>query len=633
MEDRPAGYRNWDVRDCCSMKLSLNLRQKGLLLVAVPLVFELGFIGLLVILQGQAEKASERVAHSKAICISAETVIRSSYDSASAFVLFLVAKTPNYAVRYEAVAAKRKKQLQELSDLVGNDVEQRQNYQKLAQESDETAAVMEGIKKTLQSEESIHDPSEVAFLRRKVHQHLNSLFSASTEIVSLEEKRNEKLPALAETAKQTEKHWLWFGVLVNILITCWVAILVQKSITDRVSKIVTNALNLVNGKELNPPVEGGDEIAELDMVLHTAGKLLQEASRRESAIINNVQDAICSVNSKFIFNRVSPAASKLWGYDPAELLGQRVLTLIPEAEQKKFFDTMQGAMTGEPNVSMEVQMLRQNGSLVWVGWSGYWSASENEFFCVAHDVDQRKQLEIMKQDFVSMISHDLRSPLTAVNVFFHMLGAGAYGELSTKGMSMSKKVEVSLTGVVRLLNDLLDVEKLESGLMQLRQEDTKVSSIVSDALDMVRPLAEQQKIGLELIRQEDTDLQADSSRLSQVVQNLLSNAVKFSPSGSFIRVYYGKDAHGQAEIRVTDSGPGIAAKDKDLVFDRFRQLSNSNGVAVKGSGLGLAICKAIVEQHGGSVGVESQLGQGSTFWFRVPAKSNPKNGGNGNGSG
>ncbi len=605
------------------MKLSLNLKQKGLALVAVPLIFELGFIGFLVILQNEAEKAAERVAHSKAICISAQMVINSSYDAASAFVLFLVAKTPNYAERYEVVAAKRVKLLQELSDLVGDDPVQRQNYQKLAQESNETSEVMEGIKKTLQSEESIHYPSEVAFLRRKVKHHLNSLFSASSDIVSLEEKRNEKLPALAETAKRAEKHWLWFGILLNILISMAVALFISKDITDRVSKIVNNALNIVNGKELSPPVGGSDEIAELDDVLHTAAKLLQEASHRESAIINNVQDAICSVNAKFIFNRVSPAASNLWGYEPAELLGQRVLSLLPESEQKNFFDTMQGAMTGNPTVSLEVQMVRQNGSLVWVSWSGYWSASENEFFCVAHDIDQRKQLDIMKQDFVSMISHDLRSPLTAVNVFFHMLGSGVYGELSPKGASMSKKVEVSLTGVVRLLNDLLDVEKLESGLMQLRQESTKVSSIISDALDMVRPLAEQQKVGLELIGQQDTELTADASRLSQVVQNLLSNAVKFSPAGSAIRVYYGRDGRGQAEIRVSDCGPGIAAADKDLVFDRFRQLSNSNGIAVKGSGLGLAICKAIVEQHGGSVGVESQLGQGSTFWVRVPpAKSN-----------
>jgi two-component system, sensor histidine kinase len=173
---------------------------------------------------------------------------------------------------------------------------------------------------------------------------------------------------------------------------------------------------------------------------------------------------------------------------------------------------------------------------------------------------------------------------------------------------------------------LLDVEKLESGSMQLRPEPTNVSAIVGDALDMVRPLAEQQKIRLDLITHEDVVLRADSARLSQVVQNLISNAVKFSPTGSSIQVLYGMDSNGLAEIRVTDMGPGIAAKDKDLVFDRFRQLSNSDGIAVKGSGLGLAICKAIVEQHGGTVGVDSQLGHGSTFWLKLPL------GQNGNGS-
>jgi signal transduction histidine kinase len=160
--------------------------------------------------------------------------------------------------------------------------------------------------------------------------------------------------------------------------------------------------------------------------------------------------------------------------------------------------------------------------------------------------------------------------------------------------------------------------------MQLRQEQTQISTIIKDALDMVRPLAEQQKIGLELINKEDATLIADSSRLSQVVQNLLSNAVKFSPTGSSIQLYYGKDPHGIAEIRVTDRGPGISDADRELVFDRFRQLSNSNGIAVKGSGLGLAICKAIVEQHGGTVGVESQLGRGSSFWVKLPTGTNGK---------
>lgn len=606
------------------MKFSLNLQQKGLLLVALPLLAELGFIAHLVDLQQQSERAAERVAHSKAVCISAENVIRSSYDSASAFVLFLVSKTPTYADRYEAVTTKIKAQLKELAALVGNDPVQIENYQKLETESRETIEVMESIKKTMQSQESIHNPIEIAFLRRKVHQHLNLLFSASSAITEQEEHKSDKLTPLAEKAKKAEQHWLWLGVALNIVVTCLAAIFFSRDITHRVGKIVNNAINLVNGNQLNPPVGGGDEIGELDLVLHTAGKLLQEASRRESAIINNVQEAICSVNSNFIFSRISPAAIKLWGYDDCELLGMRVLNLLPENEQKNFFDTMNGACKGDPSVKFEIQMKRHDDSLVWVSWSGYWSSSEQEFFCVAQDIDERKKLEQMKQDFVSMISHDLRSPLTAVNAFFHMLNIGTYGQLSEKGVNMAKKVEISLTGVVRLLNDLLDVEKLESGLMQLRQEQTQISTIIKDALDMVRPLAEQQKIGLELINKEDATLIADSSRLSQVVQNLLSNAVKFSPAGSSIQLYYGKDPHGIAEIRVTDRGPGISDADRELVFDRFRQLSNSNGIAVKGSGLGLAICKAIVEQHGGTVGVESQLGMGSSFWVKLPTGTNGK---------
>jgi PAS domain S-box-containing protein len=600
------------------MRPWLNLQQKGLILVAVPLLFELVFVGLLIFLQNQSERASEKVMRSKAICIAAENVINSSYDEASAFALFLVAKTPSYAERYQLIGNKINKQLRELQELVKNDRVQRSNYQKLAQESVETNGLMESIKHTLESQASLHDSLEIAFIRRKVHQHLNSLFAASSVIIKEEEQKNLKLPLLAETAKKTEQHWLYFGIFINILLSLSLAIYFSKDITNRIAKIVNDAISLVKGKELSPPLEGGDEIAELDLVLHTVGKMMQEAARREAAIINNVQDTICAINSNLRFTRVSPAAKKLWGCEQADLLNERLTDLLPEYERAKFIDKMNAAIKNDPYINFEIQMHRRDGSLVWVNWSGYWSTAENEFFCVAHDIDERKKLDQLKQDFVSMISHDLRSPLTAVNLFFHMLGEGKYGKLTEQGAKLSKKVEISLIGIVRLLNDLLDVEKFESGLMQLRQEQVTLSKVINDALDLARPFADQQQIKLLQVEREDCQLFADGSRLSQVVHNLIANAIKFSPPHSEIEIFQGTDAHGQAEVRVKDHGPGIAPGDKDFVFDRFRQLSNSNSVSIKGSGLGLTICKAIVEQHLGTIGVDSHLGEGSTFWFKLP---------------
>jgi PAS domain S-box-containing protein len=601
------------------IKLSLNMQKKGLLLVAVPLMFELVFIGVLFWLKRQADEAASQASHSKAVIVETENCMRAAYDAAGAFVLFSVAKSQSFGDRYEQVVVGLPAQLSELKKEIGNDRIQQKNYQLFEKEGNSAIKLMTHIKELIDNDETIGGKVQVALLRREITEQLNALMKASRSVIDEEERRSNLYPAAEESAKQMLAIAVVTGVLVSILLAVWLAIYFNRDYTQRVKKIVDNAIKLASGKELSQPIHGTDEIAELDEVLHIVAKQLLESSRRERAIVDNVQDAICTIGTKFTFLKVSPAASQLWGYTESELLGHRLSDLVAEEGKEKFFQILEAAKSTDPAVNIETRMARKDGTQVWVSWSAYWSGVEGAYFCVAHDIDQRKTLDQMKQDFVNMISHDLRSPMTSVAVFLHMVREGVYG-LNEKGAAAAGRVESSVTGVVNLLNDLLDVEKLEAGKMQLRLESVKVSAIVEAALDIVRPLAEQQDIQLDLLRHEETIIVADSGRLSQVVQNIVSNALKFSPKGSFVQIYYGQNG-GQAEIRVTDAGPGIPEGDREFVFDRFRQLDSQGEEKIKGSGLGLAICKAIVEQHGGTIGVISQAGQGSTFWFKIPSNS------------
>jgi len=228
----------------------------------------------------------------------------------------------------------------------------------------------------------------------------------------------------------------------------------------------------------------------------------------------------------------------------------------------------------------------------------------------------------MKADFVNMVSHDLRTPLTGMRAFLDTLGAGVYGELNKKGVNAATRIQSSLSRLVNLVNDLLDVEKMEAGRMEMRFNTYSLKHLIDSSLDMVKSFADEQKVTIEMAEIVDADVLADLDRMVQVLQNLLANAIKFSPQGETVTISSTVEP-GYVKVSVTDHGAGIAESDVGHIFDRFRQVAPSKTGVKGGTGLGLAICKAILEQHNGSVGVESQVGKGSTFWFRIPGAQKP----------
>jgi signal transduction histidine kinase len=228
-----------------------------------------------------------------------------------------------------------------------------------------------------------------------------------------------------------------------------------------------------------------------------------------------------------------------------------------------------------------------------------------------------KEIERMKQEFVSMISHDLRTPLTSIQLFLGMLAKGKYGALNESGAKKADMADRNAVRLIGLINDLLDVEKMESGQLTLARSIVTVGGIIERSVDSVRAVAEQKGIQIKVETLEDLSVDADADRLVQVLVNLLGNAVKFSPDGAAITVKVAEvDSH--VEISVIDFGRGIPEELKQTIFERFKQADASDATEKKGTGLGLAICKAIVEQHGGTIGVESELGKGSRFWFSLP---------------
>jgi signal transduction histidine kinase len=226
-----------------------------------------------------------------------------------------------------------------------------------------------------------------------------------------------------------------------------------------------------------------------------------------------------------------------------------------------------------------------------------------------------KEVERLKREFVAMVTHDLRVPLTSIQLFLDALTEGLFGPLSEKMQTHAKSAKRSAEHMVNLIQDLLDISQLESGAFKLQRRPVKVDQLIDESIERISPLAEEKNVQVLKKGIDDTEILADGDRIKQVLINLLSNAIKFSAADTTVKVTC-YNLNDNVKFAVEDKGQGIAEDMQSQIFDRFQRAVYDTKAA--GSGLGLAICKSLVEKHGGTIGVHSQVGKGSTFWFTIP---------------
>jgi signal transduction histidine kinase len=241
-----------------------------------------------------------------------------------------------------------------------------------------------------------------------------------------------------------------------------------------------------------------------------------------------------------------------------------------------------------------------------------------EFEPILTAIFQNEALEKLKADFNAMIVHDLRAPLTSIMSGVAIIEDGLVGPVTEEQKTWLSKIESSSHKLLDLINDFLDLSKIEAGRLDLTKEEMRIADLARASLEDFAVLSREKKIALSSRVDAACRVVADRGRLGQVFSNLLSNALKFTPEGGAIEI--GAHAQSAAEIKlwVKDTGVGIPASEMENLFDKYRQTQSGKSSKHKGTGLGLAICKMIVESHGGKIWAESAEGKGTTFFFTLP---------------
>lgn len=237
---------------------------------------------------------------------------------------------------------------------------------------------------------------------------------------------------------------------------------------------------------------------------------------------------------------------------------------------------------------------------------------------VLRNMEDLTTLDHAKSEFLSIASHELRTPLTSIKGSLSLLKSGVVGQLNEMVTNLLNIAETETDRLIRLINELLDLAKIEAGKFEVRTDWHPLGDLVDKTFSSLAGLAQSASVRLNAKNLPPVKVMVDPDRIQQVLTNLLSNAIKFSPQGSAVEVLVEVDGKQSLVISVRDHGQGIAPEDQELIFQKFRQATSAKNPLVKGTGLGLAIAKALVEEHGGEIGVSSIPGEGSTFYFTLP---------------
>ncbi|MGD9639438.1 MAG: ATP-binding protein [Alphaproteobacteria bacterium] len=405
----------------------------------------------------------------------------------------------------------------------------------------------------------------------------------------------------------------------------FIAIYFSRKLTSPLMKMAKtlSKIDLNNEQELlELPIERSDEIGNLARTFVRMTKKIQRNEIRIRAILNNVLDGIISIDDSGNISSFNPACEKMFQYKSDEVIGKDISLIIPNPKHTESFKSTESYdYSNIVATRIEVEGKRKDETVfpMDLSISETIVANSRLFTCIIRDITERKQMEKMKNDFISTVNHELRTPLTSI--------LGSLGLLLEKTDTCTTKLCKRLLTISYdnckklsfLVNDILDVEKIAAGKMEYKIEKIEICSFIKDIAEHHQSYAEKHQVTFKLnVETPDIFCEIDGNRFNQALVNLLSNASKFSPAGEDVLISITKKSEDRVCVSVKDNGDGIPEEFQSKIFEKFAQADSSSTKAKGGSGLGLNITKSIIEAFNGEIGFETEKGKGTTFYFILP---------------
>ena len=415
---------------------------------------------------------------------------------------------------------------------------------------------------------------------------------------------------------------LWLSSLLMLVVTGAASLLISRSFSRRVERLQSFSRRVAEGDFR--PIEAdrsGDTLEVLAASLNDSAARLDRAIRTlteernlSSAILGSMVEGVAVVNSgeRLVFANEGFAEILELGVPP-----QSGSSLVETVRQTELIEAVRAVLSGAPRVEAEIVTgtLRQHFFAVTV--ASVKAAENSGAVIVLHDITDLRKLERVRRDFVANVSHEFKTPLTAIQGFAETLLAGAMDDPQNRIRFLQIILDHSRR-LARLTDDLLELSKMDADRVDLEVDRFSVSQFVQSCIETTQRSAAEKNLRVSAnLKNSLPDIAADRRRLAEVLQNLLDNAVQYTPSGGRITVSASSDGE-EVEFTVSDTGIGIPKVDQPRIFERFYRVDVARSREVGGTGLGLSIAKHLVEAHGGRIWVESEVGQGSQFHFTVP---------------
>ena len=348
----------------------------------------------------------------------------------------------------------------------------------------------------------------------------------------------------------------------------------------------------------------------------------RDNAERMQAILQNAADVILTTDKNWVIESCNRAGLALFGWRADDMQGMPFSRLCAD----EVVDALQQRILASDFVQkghgeLELQQVRADGSVFFaeVSLSGFADAGQRKFILIVRDVTEQKRVERMKTQFVSTVSHELRTPLTAIRGGLGLMVGGVTGALPPAAAKLGQIALNNAERLSRLINDLLDMQKIEANMMDFNFQLLPLPALMADVLESHQAFA--QKLGVSLLQLNEVPkfaLRVDADRFAQVMANLVSNACKYSPKGESVTLSVIQVGQNRIKIEVADCGPGIPANFSERIFQKFSQADASDTRAKEGTGLGLAIAKEMVEKMDGHIGFQANPKGGTVFFVEFP---------------